>query len=50
MAPEAALPADLGLAAGQTKIRGLYTGGTLAYEAATIMKESLHADKRNNFV
>jgi FdrA protein len=47
VAPEAALPADLGLAAGQTKIRGLYTGGTLAYEAATIMKESLHADKDN---
>lgn len=47
VAPEAALPADLGLAAGQTKIRGLYTGGTLAYEAATIMKESLHAAKDN---
>lgn len=49
VAPEAALPADLGLAAGQTKIRGLYTGGTLAYEAATLLKEVLHVDKNKKY-
>ncbi|RCX14406.1 FdrA protein [Fontibacillus phaseoli] len=48
-APEAKLPLDLGFTASQTKIRGLYTGGTLAYEAATLMKEALQVDKLKKY-
>lgn len=49
LASEAELPSDLGHTSVQTKIRGLYTGGTLAYEAATLMKEALMIDKYRKY-
>lgn len=49
LASAAELPADLGFKTGQTKIRGLYTGGTLAYEAATLIKEAFQVDKKKKY-